>query len=75
MIGQPLQKINHIPSADDYNKLIEVIRPYQNLQIGSGLNGYIKQHSSWNLLRYDNSIVFDKFQLKTYKLYLNNKNK
>lgn len=41
MIGQPLQKINHVCLADDYNKLIDVIKPFQNLKIGAGLNGVI----------------------------------
>jgi len=41
MIGQVLQKINRLPLANDYNKLVEVIQPFQNLQIGTGLNGVI----------------------------------
>jgi len=39
MIGRPVQPINHVCLADDYNKLVEVIRPYQNLTIGQGLIG------------------------------------
>lgn len=41
MIGQPIRKINHVCLADDYNRLVEVIKPYQNLSIGQGLNGVV----------------------------------
>lgn len=41
MIGQPLRKISQIPLADDYNRLVEVLQPFQNLTVGQGLNSYI----------------------------------
>lgn len=60
MIGQPLQKINHVCLADDYNKLVEVIKPYQNLQIGSGLNGYIAPNGiSISVAQTNNNATFD----------------
>lgn len=41
MIGEPLQAINHMPSANDYNKLVAIVRAFQNISFGTGINGLV----------------------------------
>lgn len=42
MIGQPLNKISTgVALKKDFNNVIDVLRPLQNIQFGSGINGYI----------------------------------